>query len=773
MHILQCPFNGCSSTTENESEAMAIALFNAHVSTHTAATPQPSQRTGASKSEKIIRPKVSQGMLEESWNSFLIQWRIYKLSAVLTDEESKLQLIYCCDQDLLEHILRSDPDITSKNEADQLKSIRKLCVVPVAMGVRRSEVLNLTQDSAELSRSFLSRIQGKAATCNFVTKCPANCCKTNPSSVDFSSVIIKYVLVNGLSDAEIRREALGWKDLDTGTLADTIAFIENKEMARDAYKGELSQVKTRYIKQQKDPKLRVKVKCELCDVQISQYVLLKSGKISERKFCAQCWKAKNVKKYNSASEAIPAATVADEASALVTRVGTIRDTTIATTRHKGRLAIILSHHIFDSVDGWKQRRADKQPMLKIEIQTCADMYDKLGVRAPPVNTSSIEGVADTGAQSCLWGMSQFYKCGFKKHQLIPVRQKMEAANRECIDIKGAIFLTIRASGFNSNAMVYVSPDVQGLYLSKQCLIELRCISRAFPCPGEADVIEAAIVNAHKQETAEDNPGGVSNSGDSGSQRSAECGCLSRRPPPGRPAALPMRCSVENIEKMKSWLVERYAASTFNKCTHQSLPFIQAEPMKLHVDKTAQPIAQHTPSIVPLHFREKVKEQLDADERLGVIEKVPEGVPTTWLHRLVITSKENGEPRRTVDLSPLNKYCARETHATTPPFHQARLIPAHTWKSVTDAWSGYHSALIAEEDRHLTSFITEWGRYQYRVAPQGYVSSNDGYAKRYDKIIEMNKLVHRKREVSKTSEKPRTSLGVHEKVLMFPKKITLM
>ena len=112
-----------------------------------------------------------------------------------------------------------------------------------------------------------------------MTKCTANCCEANPPSVDFSSVIIKYVLVNGLADAEIRREALGWKNLDTSTLADTIAFIESKEMARDAYKGELSQVKTRYTKQQKDPKLKVKVKCESCEMLINQYVLLKSGKM--------------------------------------------------------------------------------------------------------------------------------------------------------------------------------------------------------------------------------------------------------------------------------------------------------------------------------------------------------------------------------------------------------------------------------------------------------------------------------------------------------------
>ena len=107
----------------------------------------------------------------------------------------------------------------------------------------------------------------------------------------------------------------------------------------------------------------------------------------------------------------------------------------------GRTAIVLSHHIFDSVNGWKQRCADKQPMLKIQIQPSRDMYDRLCITAPPVNASVIEGVADTGAQSCLWGLRDFYRCGFKKHQLIPVRQRMQAANRE-----GAVFLTIQASG---------------------------------------------------------------------------------------------------------------------------------------------------------------------------------------------------------------------------------------------------------------------------------------------------------------------------------------
>ena len=78
MHTLMCPFEGCFTTTENESEALVIAILNAHISTHTVATTHIGQRTGASKSEKIVRSKVSQIMLEEGWNSFLIQWKIYK-----------------------------------------------------------------------------------------------------------------------------------------------------------------------------------------------------------------------------------------------------------------------------------------------------------------------------------------------------------------------------------------------------------------------------------------------------------------------------------------------------------------------------------------------------------------------------------------------------------------------------------------------------------------------------------------------------------------------
>ena len=119
-------------------------------------------------------------------------------------------------------------------------------------------------------------------------------------------------------------------------------------------------------------------------------------------------------------------------------------------------------------------------------------------------------------------------------------------------------------------------------------------------------------------------------------------------------------------------------------------------IKIQVDPKATPVVVHTPAMVPLHWQEEGEEQLSNDVALGVLEKVPIGEPSLWCHRMVLAWKANGNPRRTVDLSPLNRHCLRETHHVRPPLQQARSIPPKTSKSVTDAWNGY---------RHLTTFIT--------------------------------------------------------------------
>ena len=94
------------------------------------------------------------------------------------------------------------------------------------------------------------------------------------------------------------------------------------------------------------------------------------------------------------------------------------------------------------------------------------------------------------------------------------------------------------------------------------------------------------------------------------------------------------------------------------------------PVDIHISDGVTPKAVHTPSPVPIHWQEQVKTDLLRDEALGVIEKVPYGEPVTWCHKMVVTRKHDGSPRRTVDLSPLNKHCKRKTFASESPFRLA-------------------------------------------------------------------------------------------------------
>ena len=158
------------------------------------------------------------------------------------------------------------------------------------------------------------------------------------------------------------------------------------------------------------------------------------------------------------------------------------------------------------------------------------------------------------------------------------------------------------------------------------------------------------------------------------------------------------------------------------------------PMKIvKKTKASQSSPAYRPIPVPFHFKELVKKDLDRDVRMGVLEKVPQGDISEWCSRMVITPKANGKPRRTVDLQELNKATLREVHHTPSPINLVASVPGETLKTVIDAWNGYHSLILDEDSRKLTTFITEWGRYRYCRGPQGYHGTGDAYTRRFDDI----------------------------------------
>ena len=151
---------------------------------------------------------------------------------------------------------------------------------------------------------------------------------------------------------------------------------------------------------------------------------------------------------------------------------------------------------------------------------------------------------------------------------------MVAANRQPITIVGAMFVTLAGVGDNKAArethvMVYISPDAQGFYMSKQAMVSLGIIPPSFPKVGAVD--EASGVKDQEKQEEE-----VTSSQESHQAQSPEppcpCSCPTRTAPPPRPTELPFECKPENVGKIKAWLLDRYKSSTFNKCTHQT-PFM--------------------------------------------------------------------------------------------------------------------------------------------------------------------------------------------------------
>jgi hypothetical protein len=86
--------------------------------------------------------------------------------------------------------------------------------------------------------------------------------------------------------------------------------------------------------------------------------------------------------------------------------------------------------------------------------------------------------------------------------------------------------------------------------------------------------------------------------------------------------------------------------------------------------------------------------------------------------MVVQDKKTGGIRICVDLRKLNDACLHDPFPT--PFTDEVLenVGGHEVYSFTDGFSGYHQIKIAQEDRHKTTFVIEWGCYQYTIMPFG-------------------------------------------------------
>ena len=148
----------------------------------------------------------------------------------------------------------------------------------------------------------------------------------------------------------------------------------------------------------------------------------------ECSLCSSCYKQSRPRPRNG-SKGAKSDSSKDEASALLIGSVTSREVDGLALNSSEHGQVKLDHFIFDSADGWKRSESMCHPTLQLEISVDRTDYDKVGRACPNVTPSIITVVSDTGAQSCLWGLNEFLRCGFRRSDLIPVKRVMLAANR--------------------------------------------------------------------------------------------------------------------------------------------------------------------------------------------------------------------------------------------------------------------------------------------------------------------------------------------------------
>ena len=95
-------------------------------------------------------------------------------------------------------------------------------------------------------------------------------------------------------------------------------------------------------------------------------------------------------------------------------------------------------------------------------------------------------------------------------------------------------------------------------------------------------------------------------------------------------------------------------------------------------------------------------------KADIIEPVEE---SEWIIPMVVQDKKQGRGIKIcVDLRKLNDACLHNPFPTSFTDEVLKNVGGHKAYSFTDGFLGYHQIKITQEDRHKTTFATEWGSY---------------------------------------------------------------
>ena len=120
---------------------------------------------------------------------------------------------------------------------------------------------------------------------------------------------------------------------------------------------------------------------------------------------------------------------------------------------------------------------------------------------------------------------------------------------------------------------------------------------------------------------------------------------------------------------------------------------------------------------------KIKEKVEKQYNVGFLRVVnyPE-----WLANVVPVPKKDGKVRMCADFRDLNKASPKDDFSLPHIDILVDNTTGHALLSFIDGFLGYNQIKMAPKDMEMTSFITQWGTYCYKVMPFGLKNAGATY-----------------------------------------------
>ena len=639
-------------------------------------------------------PSLSTDMTHPQFRKFRIDWDVYKRITNLPQAHITTHLYSACTEEVQNGLISTNPDCLALPETVFLKLIEQLVTKRVNPAVHRMNFQKVMQQETESIQEFVVRLRSAAVDCEF--ECPS-------CQADIAHVSIKDQFISGLHNEVLQTDILA-KANQLKSLEDVVKHAEAFEGAvRD--QADLQSSSPNHV------------------ARISEYqrnrrtsTLKQTTHNTKPQACSGCGSHSHGTRgsHNRATECPAWGKICNSCQRPNHFAAVCRQSASANS-------VLIAHVHYDpSKDQFTGSRNCIQ-----EIP--ANISPIVGTIKHSPTTMNI--FPDSGANICLAGTRHLRQLQIEPSDLQPCRKRVTAVGGSVLVCKGWIDADIEVEGNHTTQQLYFCDKVDRIYFSKQGCLEAKILPPSFPHPMTSHSV-SSLLTTDELKANTINKNSTEDSAHPPPHSNKE---IQQRPlPPPRPAKLPYPPTRENIPKLEAYILEQFASTAFNNSA--PFPAMNSPPAKIHLKPDAVPYARHTPIPVPHHWKEEVKADLDRDVQRDILAPVPIGTPVTWCSPMVIVTKKNGAPRRTIDFQKLNSQCLRETHHTQSPFSLVSQIPENSFKTVIDAVDGYHAVELDKDSQGYTTFITEWGRYLYQRMPQGFLAAGDAYTRRYDEII---------------------------------------